>query len=101
MVKGHLTASLRAALALFGIAGIMLLAGCGGGNGAPNNPYTPPPPVIPPLTVLPGAVTVYAGTPATLTISGRRLALSRVLERRHHAAGGHHRIRRHDRARGQ
>ena len=70
MVKGHLTASLRAALALFGIAGTMLLAGCGGGSGAPNNPYAPPPATIPPLTVLPGAVTVYAGTPATVTVSG-------------------------------
>lgn len=70
MIKGHLTAWLRAAFALFGIAGILLLAGCGGGSGAPNNPYTPPPPVIPPLTVLPAAVTVYPGTPSTITVSG-------------------------------
>lgn len=61
---------LRRALALFALAGVLTLAGCGGGNGAPNNPYLPPPPVIPPLVVLPGSITVYAGTPATLTVSG-------------------------------
>ena len=44
MVERRLIAWLRSALALFGIAGILLLAGCGGGSGAPNNPYTPPPP---------------------------------------------------------
>ena len=70
MVERRLTAWLRSALALFGIAGILLLAGCGGGSGAPNNPYTPPPPVIPPLRCCPRTLTVYPGTPATLTISG-------------------------------
>jgi hypothetical protein len=70
MVERRLTAWLRPALAFFGIAGILLLAGCGGGSGAPNNPYTPPPPVIAPLLLLPSSLTVYAGTPATLTISG-------------------------------
>ena len=61
---------LRPALALFTLAGVLTLAGCGGGSGAPNNPYLPPPPVIPPLVVLPSSITVYPGTPATLTISG-------------------------------
>lgn len=70
MVERRVTAWLRSALALFGIAGILLLAGCGGGGGAPNNPYEPPPPVIPPLQLLPSALTLYAGTPATLTIYG-------------------------------
>jgi hypothetical protein len=70
MVERRLTAWLRPALALLGIAGILVLAGCGGGSGAPNNPYTPPPPVIPPLVLLPTSLTVYAGTPATLTVSG-------------------------------
>ena len=69
MVERRLIAWLRPALALFGIAGILLVAGCGGGSGAPNNPYTPPP-VIAPLVLLPAALTAYAGTPATLTISG-------------------------------
>ncbi|MEO8506140.1 MAG: hypothetical protein ABI593_00765 [Betaproteobacteria bacterium] len=70
MVERRLTAWLRPALALFGFAGIVLLAGCGGGSGAPNNPYTPPPPVIPPLTILPSAISIYPGTPSTLTIAG-------------------------------
>src|SRR4029453_13184600 len=70
MVERRVIAWLRPALAFFGIAGILMLAGGGGGGGAPNNPYTPPPPVIAPLQLLPAALTVYAGTPATLTISG-------------------------------
>ena len=70
MVERRLIAWLRPALAFFGIAGILLLAGCGGGSGAPNNPYLPGPPVIAPLQLLPTSLTVYAGTPATLTISG-------------------------------
>jgi hypothetical protein len=70
MVNRRLTAWLQGTLALIGIAGTLLLAGCGGGSGAPNNPYVPPPPVIPPLTLLPSAITVYPGTPATVTISG-------------------------------
>jgi hypothetical protein len=70
MAKRHLTAWLRPALALFGFTGILLLAGCGGGSGAPNNPYEPPPPVIPPLQILPGSIAVYPGTPSTLTITG-------------------------------
>jgi hypothetical protein len=70
MVNRHIGATLRSALALFGIAGLLLLSACGGGNGAPNNPYAPPPPTIAPLQVLPASVTLYPGTPATLTITG-------------------------------
>ena len=47
---------------------VLFLAGCGGGSGAPNNPYEPPPTPIAPLVLLPAALTVYPGTPATLTI---------------------------------
>ena len=70
MVNRYIGASLRSALAFFGIAGILLLSACGGGSGAPNNPYAPLPPVTPALQVFPEAITVYPGTPATLTISG-------------------------------
>ncbi|MCC6870115.1 MAG: hypothetical protein IT522_14955 [Burkholderiales bacterium] len=63
-------AFLRWTGALLGVAGLLVLAGCGGGSGAPNNPYEPPPPPIPPLLVLPSAITVYPGTPTTLTVSG-------------------------------
>jgi hypothetical protein len=70
MVERRLTARLRTALALLGIAGILTLAGCGGGSGAPNNPYTPPPPVIPDLKLYPAVATVYPGTPITLTVFG-------------------------------
>src|ERR1700730_14819422 len=61
---------LRPLLAILVLAGVPRLAGCGGGSGAPINPFAPGPPVIGPLFVLPPAATVYAQTPATLTVSG-------------------------------
>ncbi|MCC6196474.1 MAG: hypothetical protein IT518_18635 [Burkholderiales bacterium] len=70
MRKEHWLAWLRSACAFLGIAGIMVLAGCGGGSGAPNNPYTPPPPPIPRLEVVPGAATIYPGEPYVLTVVG-------------------------------
>lgn len=70
MVNRYIGATLRSALGLVGLAGILLLSACGGGNGAPNNPYAPPPPTVPPLQVLPASITVYPGTPATVTVSG-------------------------------
>jgi hypothetical protein len=94
MVERRLIAWLRPALALFGIAGILLLAGCGGGSGAPNNPYTPPPPVVG-RSLLPAALTAYAGTPVTLT--DRRRALPGVLHQRERTAVAATRIWRHDR----
>ncbi len=61
---------LRPVLALLAIAGLLTLAGCGGGSGAPNNPFAPGPVTPGALFVLPPSMTVYTGTPATLTISG-------------------------------
>ncbi|MBK6601434.1 MAG: hypothetical protein IPG28_07725 [Betaproteobacteria bacterium] len=55
---------------LAALAGTFVLAGCGGGSGAPNNPYAPGPTVPAPLSILPPSATVYPGTPATLTIAG-------------------------------
>lgn len=70
MMKELLAAWLRPACAFLGFAGILILAGCGGGSGAPNNPYAPVPPPIPQLVVLPDRQTLYPGTPATLTVYG-------------------------------
>ncbi len=61
---------LRSAVALFALGGLLALGGCGGGSGAPNNPYQPGPAAPGPLSVLPPIVTVYSNTPVTLTISG-------------------------------
>jgi hypothetical protein len=61
---------LRPLAGLFALAAAVFLSGCGGGSGAPNNPYAPTPAGPGPLTVLPVAATVYSGVPATLTISG-------------------------------
>jgi hypothetical protein len=61
---------LRSALALFALGGLLALGGCGGGSGAPNNPFAPGPATPGPLSVLPPNVTAYSNTPVTLTISG-------------------------------
>jgi len=61
---------LRPAVALFALGGLLALGGCGGGSGAPNNPYAPGPSTPGPLSVLPAIVTAYSNTPVTLTISG-------------------------------
>src|SRR5437762_821615 len=68
MSKNRLTAWLRPALTLFALAGVFSLAGCGGGNGAPNNPYVPPV-VNPTLVVLPATVVAFSGVPTILTIT--------------------------------
>jgi hypothetical protein len=61
---------LRPALALFALGGLLALSGCGGGSGAPNNPYQPGPAAPGPLSVLPPILTAFSNTPTTLTISG-------------------------------
>src|SRR5438105_4477957 len=68
MWKNRLTTWLRPALTLFALAGVFSLAGCGGGNGAPNNMFAPTP-ATPTLTVLPATATVFSGVPSTLTIT--------------------------------
>ena len=61
---------LRPILALFALAGVALLGGCGGGSGAPNNPFAPPPTTPGPVTILPAVTVVYSNTPASLTVTG-------------------------------
>ncbi len=71
MTENRLPAAwLRPLLGMFAIAGVLALSACGGGSGAPNNPYAPGPAVPGPLTVLPPDVTAYSGVPTTLTITG-------------------------------
>lgn len=61
---------LRSFAGVAALAGMLALSACGGGSGAPNNPYTPPGTVAGPLSILPQIVTVYSGVPTTLTITG-------------------------------
>jgi hypothetical protein len=61
---------IRRAVTLFALAGVLALAACGGGSGAPNNPYAPVPTPPGPLTVVPPEATAYPGTPLVLSISG-------------------------------
>lgn len=61
---------LQLALAAVALGALAILGGCGGGSGAPNNPFAPPPTTPGPLSILPSAPTVFANTPTTLTITG-------------------------------
>src|SRR4029434_4132328 len=71
MTENRLSAAwLRPLLGFIATAGVLALSACGGGSGAPNNPYAPGPTTPAALTLLPASLTAYAGTPATLTISG-------------------------------
>jgi len=71
MTENRLSAAwLRPLLGFIATAGVLALSACGGGSGAPNNPYAPGPTTPAALTLLPATLTAYAGTPATLTISG-------------------------------
>ncbi len=63
-------ACLRSFVGLFALAGVLALSACGGGSGAPNNPYAPGPTVPGPLSVLPDTATAYSGVPMTLTVNG-------------------------------
>jgi hypothetical protein len=70
MLPNFLAAWIRRALTLSALAGVLTLAACGGGSGAPNNPYAPVPTPPGPLTVIPAEATAYAGTPLVLSIAG-------------------------------
>ena len=70
MLAPRLAAWTRPALTLLALAGILTLSACGGGSGAPNNPYVPPPTTPGALTIVPAEATAYAGTPLVLSIGG-------------------------------
>src|SRR5664279_4591504 len=65
-----ITRCLRPLFAFCALGALLILGGCGGGSGAPNNPFAPGTPTPGPLFVLPAAATIYSNTPATLTITG-------------------------------
>ncbi|MEO8345162.1 MAG: hypothetical protein ABI607_05645 [Betaproteobacteria bacterium] len=67
MLDWLVTPRLRPALTVLGLAGLLTLEACGGGSGAPNNPYVDPPSNAA-LQVLPTTLTAYSGIPVTVTV---------------------------------
>ena len=68
MVQHRLTAWLRPVLSLLALAALLSLAACGGGSGAPNNPYQPGPTAPPAVIVQPASINIFSGVPTTLSI---------------------------------
>ena len=65
----RLTSWLRPLLTLAALAGVLSLAACGGGNGAPNNPFDNGN-VVTPLSITPDTATAYSGNPFTFLVTG-------------------------------
>ena len=63
----RLSAWLRPLLTLAALLGVLSLAACGGGNGAPNNPFQGG---AGPLTITPSTANLYAGQPFVFTVTG-------------------------------
>lgn len=63
----RLSAWLRPLLTLAALAGVLSLAACGGGNGAPNNMFQAG---GGPLSITPATGTAYSGNPFTFVVSG-------------------------------
>jgi hypothetical protein len=67
-MPGHrISAWLRPLLTLAALAGVLSLAACGGGSGAPNNPYQGG---VGPLAITPSVATAYSGNPFVFTVTG-------------------------------
>ena len=64
------TAWLRRIAEFAALAAVLALAACGGGSGAPNNPFEPVPVQPAALTITPQSPTIYSQVATTLTISG-------------------------------
>jgi hypothetical protein len=56
-------------MTLAALAAVLSLAACGGGNGAPNNPYQGGG-VVTPLAITPATATAYSATPFTFVVTG-------------------------------
>src|SRR5512132_4273607 len=67
MPQSRFAAWLRPLLTLVALAGVLSLAACGGGGGAPNNPYQGG---VGPLAITPSAATAYSGSPFVFTVTG-------------------------------
>ena len=67
MPRSRFAAWLRPLLTLAALAGVLSLAACGGGNGAPNNPFQGG---VGPLAITPSVATTYSGNPFVFTVTG-------------------------------
>lgn len=67
MPQSRFAAWLRPLLTLVALAGVLSLTACGGGGGAPNNPYQGG---VGPLAITPSVATAYSGSPFVFTVTG-------------------------------
>jgi hypothetical protein len=67
MPQSRFAAWLRPLLTLVALASVLSLAACGGGGGAPNNPYQGG---VGPLAITPSVATAYSGNPFVFTVTG-------------------------------
>ena len=67
MPQSRFAAWLRPLLTLVPLAGVLSLTACGGGGGAPNNPYQGG---VGPLAITPSVATAYSGSPFVFTVTG-------------------------------
>ena len=66
MLGQRFSSWLRPLLTLVGLAGVLSLAACGGGNGSPSTIGGG----VSPLVITPSVATAYAGNPFTFTVTG-------------------------------
>ena len=61
---------LRRLAGLFALCAVLALSACGGGSGAPNNPFAEKPGTPTAVVALPSTLIAYSNVPTTITVGG-------------------------------